>query len=75
MPVYGFSFRPVRREHRVEGLALPLKAEGDILLDKVVVRSGNPIGIAANPSLFKGYRVRASGDTRLAPQAQVQIKN
>lgn len=24
MPVYGFSFRPVRREHRVEGLALPL---------------------------------------------------
>lgn len=24
MPIYGFSFRPVRREHRVEGLALPL---------------------------------------------------
>lgn len=71
VPIYVFS--PFRSNPDEPGL-LPLKAEGDIQLDKVVARSGNPIGIGANPSLFKGYRVRASGGTSLAPQTQVQIK-
>ncbi|MBP5538671.1 MAG: hypothetical protein J6X69_02380 [Bacteroidales bacterium] len=60
-------FSPFRPNPEQPGL-LPLKAEGDILLDEVIVHSGKPIGISENPSLFKGYRLHESGGTLLAPQ-------
>lgn len=42
---------------------LPLKAEGEIVLDSIRVRSGKLLGISKNEALFQDYRVSVSGGT------------
>ena len=67
-------FSPFRPNSERPGLT-SLRAEGDIILDGITVKSGKQIGLSENPALFKHYRVTVSGGTGFAGTVCGEIRS